>query len=110
MAAGFGTFGGDAAVCRSMLLHIYEVGARRSKWEQTLSMLFARQSFGLDPDVISYNSAITSYEKCEQWERALNMLLAMWSYTLEPDGISYSVAISACERGEQWCGPWEFWR
>ena len=55
-----------------------------------------------EPDVISYNSAISACEKGQQWEQALRLLLEMRSSRLEPNVMSYNSAISACSKGQQW--------
>jgi pentatricopeptide repeat domain-containing protein 1 len=57
---------------------------------------------GLQPDVISYNAAISACEKGLQWEKALHFLSEMRTQGLQPDVISYNAAISACEKGLQW--------
>ncbi len=60
------------------------------------------RSSQLEPNVISYNSAISACEKGQQWEQALRLLLEMRSSRLEPNVMSYNSAISACEKGQQW--------
>ena len=60
------------------------------------------RSSQLEPNVISYNSAISACEKGQQWEQALRLLLEMRSSRLEPNVISYNSAISACSKGQQW--------
>jgi pentatricopeptide repeat protein len=56
---------------------------------------------GIEPEVITYNAAMTACGKASQWERALELLSEMRERGLEPDMITYSVAISACEKGSQ---------
>ena len=60
------------------------------------------RSSQLEPNVISYNSAISACSKGQQWEQALNLLSEMRSSWLQPDVISYHSAISACDKGRQW--------
>ena len=43
----------------------------------------------LEPDVISYNAAISACERDAQWEQALGLLPEMRSSRLEPTVISY---------------------
>ena len=85
------------------------------------------QRRGLQPDVITWNAAISACEKGAQWERALELFEEMqrrglqpitwsavqrsgnerWSCSrrcsrrVEPDFITWST-ISACEKGAQW--------
>ena len=59
------------------------------------------RSSWLEPDVISYNSAISACEKGQQWKQALSQLLEMWTPQRTPDVINYNSAISACEKGQQ---------
>ncbi len=56
----------------------------------------------LEPNVISYISAISACSKGQQWEQASSLLLEMRRSQLEPNVISYSSAISACEKGQPW--------
>ena len=56
----------------------------------------------LEPNVISYSSAISACSKGQQWEQALSLLSEMRSSWLQPDVISYNSAISACDKGRQW--------
>ena len=56
----------------------------------------------VDPDVISYNAAISAYEKGGQWQQALKLFEAMPKAKVDPNVISYSATISACEKGGQW--------
>ena len=57
---------------------------------------------GIEPNVISYSSAISACEKEKQWGRTLNVLQEMTDRGIMPDVISYNSAISACEKGKQW--------
>ena len=76
---------------------------RGESGEQAVELLRSSKSkYGVDPDVITYNAAISACEKGWQWERALELLEEMKSSGIEPDVISYSAAISACEKGGQW--------
>ena len=57
---------------------------------------------GVQPNVISFNAAISACEKGGQCERALALLGDMRAAGVQPDVISFSAAISACEKGGQW--------
>ena len=67
-----------------------------------LPVLSEMQQRLLDPDVISFNAAISACEKGEQWQQALGMLSEMQQRQREPSVISFSAAISTCEKCEQW--------
>merc|ERR1711865_370939 len=60
-----------------------------------------RQS-GVQPNVISFNAAISACEKGGKWERALELLQEMRQSGVQPDVISFSSAISACESCRQY--------
>ena len=49
----------------------------------------------LEPNVITYNAAISACEKAKQAEKALELLEEMRQGGLKPDVITYSAAISA---------------
>ena len=51
---------------------------------------------GIEPNVISYNSAISACEKGKQWEEALRLLQEMTDRGIEPDMFSYKSTIEAC--------------
>ena len=56
---------------------------------------------GCEPDVYSFNAAISACEKGGQWERALSLLSEMPRCGIEPDVYSFSAAISACATASQ---------
>ena len=60
-------------------------------------MLWEMPSKLLQPDVVSYNAAISSCEKTEILEKALALLREMSPKWLKPDVVSYSAAISSCD-------------
>ena len=53
------------------------------------------------PNVITYNSLISTCEKGKQPERALELLEAMQRQGVLPDVITYSGLISTSEKGKQ---------
>ena len=55
-----------------------------------------------EPDVITYNAAISAFEKGQRWELALSLLGDTRRSQLKPDVISYNAAICACEKLQQW--------
>ncbi|CAE8614947.1 unnamed protein product, partial [Polarella glacialis] len=52
----------------------------------------------VEPDVISYNAAMSACVKAGQWQLALGLLSLMPLF----DRISCSIAISACASAAQW--------
>jgi pentatricopeptide repeat protein len=72
------------------------------QWERALELLSKMRRRGIEPDVITYNGAISACEKGSQWERALELLREMRERGVEPNVVTYSAAISACEKGLQW--------
>eukprot|EP00973_Karenia_brevis_P094824 12424353-Karenia_brevis.AAC.1 len=59
-------------------------------------------SEGLSRDVISFNAAISAYDKVGQWQRVAPLLAEMRLEGLSLDVISFSAAISVYEKGGQW--------
>ena len=56
---------------------------------------------GPEPDVVTYNAAISACRKAHQPERALEVLAEMQGRGLEPSVITYNAAIKACGKGYQ---------
>ena len=59
-------------------------------------------SAGIQPNVITYNSAISACEKGGQRLRALDLWEWCVSAVIKPDVITYNAAICACEEGGEW--------
>jgi len=78
--------------------------------QQALGLLVGMQKADLEPNVISYNAAISACEKGEQWQEALGLLAKMQEADLVPHASIYSVAISACEKRGQRCRHMTFSR
>lgn len=56
----------------------------------------------MDPDQISYNTAVSASQTFGRWELAVHTLDSMIDGNVSPDGITYSAAISSCEKGLKW--------
>ena len=56
------------------------------------------QERGVEPDVITWNAAISACEKGGQWERAMELFQKMQERRVVPNVITWSAAISACEK------------
>ena len=67
-------------------------------WEVAILLLHSM----MQPDVISYSSAIRACEKAGRWDMALCLVEAMPSRSLEVDLICWSSTISACEKSGCW--------
>ena len=68
---------------------------RKDKASELLELM---QENGLEPNVITFNAAISACEKLAQYWQALKFLRAMRECGLEPDVIMYSTTITACVR------------
>ena len=71
-------------------------------WQQALGRLVRKRHKDSLPDVISYRSAISASDQCEQWQQTLVLLVEMRHNDLLPDVISYKSAISACVKSGKW--------
>ncbi|CAJ1407092.1 unnamed protein product [Effrenium voratum] len=96
---------------------------KAGQWRTTLALL------GIDPDTISFNTAISACEWCwslhfleansgatpitynsamqalakgSQWDKALGLLEELCGRRWQPTPVTISTAIMACERGSQW--------
>ena len=56
----------------------------------------------IEPNTVTYSSAISACEKDANWQRALHLLAAMGRTAIEPNAITCSSAIIACENGADW--------
>ena len=65
-------------------------------------MLELMTASDVQPNVISYNAAISACTQGSQWERALNLFEPMSLNRVWPNNVSYNAAMSACEKGGQW--------
>ena len=64
------------------------------------TVLAEMRARGIEPNVISYNAAISACEKGSQWERALELLGEMRTRGVEPNVINYNTALRAlCRHG-----------
>merc|ERR1711938_278624 len=82
---------------------VSRLGRMRRGWQSAVQLLESAEArYGVTPNTITYNAAISACEKGGQWERALALLDAMQAAGVAPDTITYSAAISACEKGGQW--------
>ena len=76
--------------------------AESKLWKQALTLLKDMPKAEVQPNVISFNAAISVCEKAGRWQEAVTLLEAMPQAKVQPNVISYSAAISACSKGGQW--------
>ncbi|CAJ1382686.1 unnamed protein product, partial [Effrenium voratum] len=67
------------------------------QWRRALHRFGLATCWGLTPDRILYNSAISACEKCGAWSTAVAL-----ATTGMADVVSFTAAISACEKGGRW--------
>eukprot|EP00913_Durusdinium_trenchii_P026506 g24870.t1 len=90
------------------------------KWESALQTIQTMQQRHFQPDLISFNTWLSTYQKdtpalekraarlfslsqmASEWERALDVFKEMSHRGALPDDISYNVVISACHQAAQW--------
>ena len=70
--------------------------------EGTSSFRGNAQRHVVSPEVVSYSSAISAFEKGGQWQQALELFLRMPKAKVTPNAISYNATMSASEKGGQW--------
>ena len=56
----------------------------------------------LEPDVVSFNIAMSACNTSKQWEKALQLFEEMQHRRLEPDVISFNISMNACTKSKQW--------
>jgi pentatricopeptide repeat protein len=54
------------------------------------------------PNIVTFNSAMSSCEKAQQWEFALAFFKAIPKAKASPDRISFDVVITACKHSGHW--------
>ena len=72
------------------------------QWPLAIS-LWAKICLEIEPNVISFTTAMTSHITMWSWPRSLNFLELMPQTNVAPNVFTFSTAINICERGE-W--PW----
>ncbi|CAE8708476.1 unnamed protein product, partial [Polarella glacialis] len=56
----------------------------------------------VEPNVITYNAAISCCEKGRQWQMAFVLLRQLREARVEPSVVTCGAVLSACEKGLQW--------
>ena len=61
-----------------------------------LQLFQEMRTYGIEPNIISYNATISACEKGVQWDKAMNLFKDMQINSIDPNIISYSETIGAC--------------
>lgn len=82
----------------------FKTTAKCGSWNCALSLLQEMQTSGVTPNVISFNSVISTLKKGPPslWESALALLKEMHMAGVTANVQSFSTAISVCARCSQW--------
>ena len=56
----------------------------------------------MEPDTVSYSSAISACGNRAKWERTVVLLDEMRRWHVELDVISFTASVTACGKDEQW--------
>ena len=75
---------------------------KSKKYEKALELLAEMRKHGLEPNIITYNAAISACENCKQDEKALELMADMRQHKLMPNIITYNAVISSCEKGQKY--------
>ena len=94
MAAGLGSFSGDAENCHSAQCHFLQrcrqCCENGHQGPQALSLLAVLQRTAGLPNGISFLAAINAFEKGTQWQQVLGLLAAVQQSAVLPNGMSFS--------------------
>lgn len=72
------------------------------RWAWSLQVLWKAVLHKLQPDVVAFNSAMSSCSKGHQWRLSLALKERLTSYGLLPDGVTHNVMLGAFERSSKW--------
>ncbi|CAE7782042.1 EMB2654 [Symbiodinium sp. CCMP2592] len=92
--------GGPGAFCH--VLDLVRTGEAMVFGVYALSIFEAMPDDSCAPDVISFNSCISSCQKASRWPWAIHLLFSMVGAALAANSISYNAAIGACQRTGHW--------
>jgi len=76
--------------------------ARRSHWPGAVQLLGDLRLHAIEPDIVSYNSAIHASALGARWEHCACLLDEMREYELIPDAATSGALIKGYGRGWQW--------
>eukprot|EP00435_Cladocopium_sp_Y103_P054578 s762_g17.t2 len=69
------------------------------EWARALSLL---ELLGSEADVVSYNAALSAFERASMWQTAVQLFARMKVADVTPDSISFNAVLTACENGRKW--------
>ncbi|CAJ1333593.1 unnamed protein product [Effrenium voratum] len=90
-----------AGLAPEHLVPAFNTAMQGCSWRRAQELLWqlARQT---PPDVISYNTVISSCASAHQWQLALLHFRRLLRQGPRPSAVSFSSAIAACSKGAQW--------
>ncbi|CAJ1359345.1 unnamed protein product, partial [Effrenium voratum] len=71
-------------------------------WAQAIDLFNHIKSFGVQPDVISFNAVLAAVARQGAWPVALEALRQLRSDSLQPSTVTWNSCISACEKVLNW--------
>lgn len=80
-------------------------------WQHALILLRTMElGHSLKGNLITYNTLMSTCQKCSQWERSLHFFLQLGLVKLIPDLVSYNTCLAACRKGAAWQQALQLWK
>ena len=80
-------------------------------WHHALMLLRTMEfDHSLKGNLITYNTLMSTCQKCSQWERSLYLFLQLGLVKLDPDLVSYNTCLAACRKGQAWQRALQLWK
>lgn len=80
-------------------------------WQHALVLLGTMElGYSLKGNLITYNTLMSTCQKCNQWERSLHLFLQLGLVKLIPDLVSYNTCLAACRKGTAWQQALQLWK
>eukprot|EP00439_Symbiodinium_sp_Y106_P051266 s368_g6.t2 len=92
----------NAALQPSLVARNAAMRACSLRWDVVLGIFSSLVAEELQPDEVSFGTAVTACEKGGQWELALSLLALLDQQRQPGNQVIYNAAISACEKGGEW--------
>ena len=73
-----------------------------SHWQKVCALLQDLEASSLEPDLVTYSSAISVFERQGHWEQVLGLLEELSVNKVETDRILWNSVVSACAKGSEW--------
>lgn len=72
-------------------------------WQHALAILSVMEVKQVKASLITYNTLMSTCQKCSQWEWSMHILSNMAPiHQLGPDLVSYNTCLAACKKGTAW--------